>query len=145
MKNIHLCRANVKISYKSVERKLRKARREALPKSPTNAAQINEIYQNDFVRETYGMTLRAKPKDGEGVSKSSKFFKYAYECKDFSYCVYASDDIINAILSCSDATERSLYGDATFRICPLGIFKQILILFGEINGHVSVIEGTQSL
>lgn len=78
------------------------------------------------------MTYRKKEEE------KSTFYKYAYECEEYAFCVFASDDVIRAIEENVDVSERKLYCDATFKICPMGVFKQVLIVFGEIFGHVSV-------
>lgn len=80
--------------------------------------------------QKYGMTYRKNAKN------ETQFFKYAFECNEYSFCVFASDDVINSILSNFDVSIRKIYADVTFKICPIGIFTQALIVFGEIFGYV---------
>lgn len=113
-----------------MSRNLLQIRRHALPKSPTTSAEITAVYEDKFVQDNYGLTLR-----NEG--KRTNFFKHAFECADFSYCIFASDDVIDAALSNVDVGDRKIYMDGTFRVCPMGKFQQLLIIYVNIFGQVS--------
>lgn len=91
---------------------------------------MNELFEIEHVRINFGLTKRA-----EGQTRSM-FFKRAFECPEYAYCIFASDDVIKAILENTDVQTRKIYADGTFKICPIGRFKQVLILFAELLGHV---------
>lgn len=128
-------RANVTdMTFKQANRTLYKARQEAYPRSPTNITEINDIFNNnEHVRKTFGLTKRADE------NLQTNFFKSAIEGKNYSACIFASDDIIGSIQDTSSIETRLLYADATFSITPIGIFKQVLILFADIYTYVSLI------
>lgn len=54
-----------------------------------------------------------------------------------SFCVFASNDIIQAVLANVEVSRRKIYVDGTFKICPHGVFKQVLVVFFELMGSVS--------
>lgn len=112
-----------------MSRNLLQIRRNALPKSPASAPEILEAYEKKFVQENYGLTMR-----NEG--KKTNFFKHAFECADFSYCVFASDDVINAAITQVEQENRKIYMDGTFRVYPMGKFQQLLIIYVNIHGQV---------
>lgn len=127
-------RANItNLAFKTVSRTLYKSRQQAYPRSPTNVAEINNIFRdNEHVRKTFGLTKR------DDESKQTEFFKAAIEGKNYSACIFASEDIIQSIQSTSTIDGRLLYADGTFSITPIGIFKQVLILFADIYTYVSL-------
>lgn len=132
-----ISRANIKhITFNDVESTCNKARRSALPKSPKDVQQINELFETPHVRDNYGLTKRPETKDGQPGQPRSMFFKRAYECEAYAYCIFASDDVIKALQQNSQGTTRKLFADATFKICPVGKFTQVLILFADLLGHV---------
>lgn len=115
-----------------------KARREALPKDPKNAKEINKAMKNEYVLQNYGMTKRHEPTNGEPPkSVSIVFFRTAFECESYSFCIFAAEDVISIIEEKTAPSERTLFADGTFEICPVGQFNQVLILFSDIYGHVS--------
>lgn len=115
-----------------------KARRGALPKDPKNVNELNALMETPHVRENYGKTKRHEPKEGEAPkSEKTAFFRYAFECNDFSYCIFAAEDIVSIMETKTVRSERTLFADGTFKICPVGQFNQVLILFFDIYGHVS--------
>lgn len=119
------------ISYDSMKRNLLKIRNKILPKSPSNVPEIIASFQSDFVRENYGLTIRA-----EG-SERTMFFKNAVECEEYSYYLFASDEIVDAVKKNIDVSRRQYIFDATFGVCPLGSFVQFLIISTNIMGQVS--------
>lgn len=64
------------------------------------------------------------------------FYKHTFESAAHSYCVFASDDIVDAIKEHIEPSKRRFYMDATFKICPVGNFKQLLILYIDFMGQV---------
>lgn len=124
----------VGMSFKSVESICNQARRAALPKSVKTADEINDAFKVPYIWETYGRTYRMKEED------KTPFFKYAYNGPEFSFCIFASDDIIKAIEENVDLSERKIYTDGTFKICPMGDFKQVVMLFADLHGYVSIVK-----
>lgn len=123
------------ISFNSMESTLNKVRQAALPKTPSTIADIDKLFKTPNIHVNYGMTKRTS--HDEQPPKTSQFYDHSYECADFAYCVFSSKDVIKAILDNTEVNERKLFADATFKICPIGPFKQVLIVFGELLGHVS--------
>lgn len=120
-----------------MESTLQKARRAALPKTPSKIADINELFQIPHVRENYGLSKRTSKDDEPPKIPKTPFFDYAYECEDFGFCIFSSKDIIKDVLENTTQNERKLFADGTFKICPMGDFKQVLIIYAELLGHVS--------
>lgn len=126
-------RLDVGLSFKSVEYICNQARRSALPKTAKTVEEINNAFKVPYIWETYGRTYRTNEEE------KTPFFKHAYKGPDFSFCIFASDDIMKAIQENVDVSERKLYADGTFKICPMGDFKQVVMLFADLNGYVSEI------
>lgn len=103
------------------------------PESPKNIDEIIKFFNHPSIISTTAQTLR---KPGEGTA--TPFFKHAYECKDFSFCLFASDDVID-IIKTIPVDRRMYFCDGTFRICPYGEFSQVLLLAVDINGQVSLL------
>lgn len=120
------------VSFKSIESVCNRARRDALPKSAKTVQEVIDAFNKEYVYATYGMTHRSNDEE------KTPFFKGAYECAEYSFCVFASDDIVKAIEQNVDVSQRKLYCDGTFKICPMGEFKQVVIVFCDIMGYVSV-------
>lgn len=123
-------RSNVNVSFKRVEGVLHKARRASLPKTAKSVKEIVEAFENSYVHKTYAFT------DRKEESQSTLFYKGAFEEDTYSFCFFASEDIVQAIVQNVIESERKLYVDGTFKITPMGVFKQVLILFAEIFGSV---------
>lgn len=126
-------RANLTgLAYKKASKSMYSARKRALPITPKNVAEIDEVFEQADVMTMYGMTDRTDD------AQKTRFFKGTIGEKNHSACVFASDDIVRSILETSESHERLLYSDATFYITPKGIFTQVLILFAAIYGYVSI-------
>lgn len=106
------------VSYDSLKRSVQRARAYKLPQNVIDVAAINDAFSRPETMATYGMTKANKV-----------FFKTAYECAAFSYCVFASDDIIERFQERIPKDRRHFLMDATFKICPFGVFNQILIIY----------------
>lgn len=112
-----------------------KVHRAALPKTPSKVSDINKLFEIPHVLQNYGMTKRIS-KEPPNIPPT-KFFDHAYECDEFAFCIFSSKDIIKAVLEHTEKDERKLFADGTFKICPMGDFSQVLIIFAELLGHVS--------
>lgn len=104
---------------KSILRTLQKIKSTTIPKAPQNAAEITNAFNVEAVREKFGRTIRS---DEE---KRTEFFKGAVEHDNYSFCVFASEEIIQAIESQIPEQQRKLFTDGTFGVS----FKLIAYLF----------------
>lgn len=84
--------------------------------------------------KNYGMT-----KHDNIDMPSTPFYKQTYECKEFSYCIFASDNIINGIISNIPIDRRHYLMDATFKVVPFSPFRQLLIIYVEYRSNVNAI------
>lgn len=130
--------SELNMAFKKASKAMYVARQKAFPKSPKNVDEIIEAFtNNEYIRTNFGLTKRGGGDDDEPEKNpKTAFFKGAIESKEYSACFFASDDIIEAIKNTSVNSERLLYADATFKITPIGIFKQVLVLFADIYTYV---------
>lgn len=119
------------MSFKSVKNTCAKARQDALPKAAKTVEEIVQAFESSYTYETYGLTHRNNAAD------KSPFYRGAFRTPGGSFCVFASTDTIRAITKHVAVSDRKIYIDGTFKTCPAGEFKQIVILFAEVFGHVS--------
>lgn len=131
--------SSLKLKFRAIElgigpnkhmRGLTKKYAKRFPESPKNVDEIIEYFAHSSIASTTGQTLR-----GEN-ERTTSFFKHAYQCDDFSYCVFASDDVIE-IINTIQPDKRMLFCDGTFHIVPHGAFSQLLILSADICGQVN--------
>lgn len=99
------------------------------PESPKNIKEIIDYFVHQSIASTIAQTQR------NSNEQTTPFFKHAFECKDYSYCLFASDDIIE-IIGTIRPDKRMLFCDGTFYVVPYGDFKQLLILAVDISGQV---------
>lgn len=106
-----LFRRNVEgVSLKGMQRSLCNIRAKALPSSPKSANDIVKIYENDFVRQNYGLTLR------DTEAEKTMFFKHAFQNNDYAFCLFTSQDIVNAIKKNIEVENRQYFMDGTFKV-----------------------------
>lgn len=79
--------------------------------------------------QQYGTTIQNET-NADGLLPKS-FFQHAYKSKDFEYCVFASQNIIDGIKKHIPVHRRKFLIDATFKICPYGAYNQFLIIYVE--------------
>lgn len=101
------------------------------PNSPNNIDEVIAYFNHPSIKTTTGKTLRPP------TEPSSDFFKLAFKSKDFAYCLFAADDVIEIIKTIE--IDRRMYSDGTFKITPLGDFSQVLMLSVDICGQVSLL------
>lgn len=65
---------------------------------------------------------------GLQTTKKYRFFDCAIETPRHSFCVFSSEASIELVLQHIPPAERHLLMDATFQICPIGPFKQLLLI-----------------
>lgn len=91
-----------------------------LPPSPTTCKDVQKVFENTDVMALYGQSI--------GHSNRKPFFKHAYVSNEFSYCLFSSENIIQQIRINIEPEKREFLMDSTFKICPFGEFKQLLII-----------------
>lgn len=116
------------ITYQQVKRALHRARLANIPANVVDVPSINNAFSLPENMDKFGKTL-----------SGNAFYKTAYSCTDFSYCVFASDDIIEMIKDRIPIENRQFLMDATFKICPFGLFKQILIIYVSYLETVAIL------
>lgn len=126
---------NVDLTFEAVKRTLQRIRNKQSYKSPKTIDEINECFQDEYVIDEYSISM-FKPEEKKLI------FKHAFECKDYSYCIFASDAIINMMTEHIPENTRILYLDATFKVVPLGdfSFKQLLIIHIDYLDKVSILK-----
>lgn len=119
------------LRFDKIGRNLLKLANASLPKSPVTCDEIIKAFEINVVIEMYGTTRH----DNTNLAPTV-FYKTTYKCNSFAYVVFASDNIIKGIKSKIPREQRNFLLDATFKICPYGIFKQVLIVYIEHRGEV---------
>lgn len=117
------------IDFKKYERTFQRIKKGCLPKNPTTIAEIIAAYEKDSIMTSYGETLH--------VEQKYRFFDGAFEADDHSFCVFSSKATIELVTEKMPPAARHILMDATFSICPVGPFKQLLILYIRKNKQVS--------
>lgn len=106
------------VPFPAVKRSLYRAMSKVLPKNAPDVKSILTAYEDENFMKMYGKSNSGKP-----------FFRCGYSCEQFSYCVFASEEIINEYQTAIPVERRHFLMDATFKICPFGNFTQILIIY----------------
>jgi hypothetical protein len=83
------------------------------PPSPKTSNSIKIAFKDPQIMINSGKTKHKDPRD---------FFKTVFDIP-FSYCIFASNAVIDLIEKTIPVSERSFLMDATFKTCPLGQFK----------------------
>lgn len=110
-----------------MQRSLYRYKSSSLPPMPRTAAEVKLAFQRDDVMNLYGRTL------ANDSGPQTDFFRTVFVGDQFSYAVFASQKII-AEIEKIPVTRRKYAMDATFKVCPYGEFKQLLII------HIEYIE-----
>lgn len=121
------------LHFNVMERNLRRLQYKVFPKQPETCNEITTNYTLDNVNKLFAYTI------GDNLFL---FYKGLHEDKSrgFAFCVFASDNIINLINEHISIAERNYLMDATFKVCPVGPFAQLLIIYLEYCNDVSRIE-----
>lgn len=110
------------LKFNTVRRSLQRKRAGSMPPSPTSAAEILAAFDDPEIMETFGNSKH---------NESRPFFMTAYEEEKFSYCIFASKASIDLVHGYIEEKDRCFLADATFKVVPDGIFRQLLIVFVE--------------
>lgn len=128
---------DISIDLSRIERTLQKIKKGALPKTPKTVKEIVDAFKKAEVIDSYGSTLQTVDLDGNLLPEKHRFFDTAFECKEYAYCIFTSKQTVELIENNLKAKNRHVLMDATFRVTPVGPFKQLLILY--IRKHKKVI------
>lgn len=109
-------------------RTLTKKYAKKFPDSPKTVSEILAYFDHESIQLTTGKTLR-------GDEEATLFFKHAFENKDFSYCIFVSDDVVE-IINTIPSDRRLYFTDGTFKVCPTGPFAQLMVISIDICGQV---------
>lgn len=112
------------LQYHNVQRTIYRSRLINLPKNVVDADGVHKAYLDDDVFAKYGKTAV-----GRSFFKSAEKIESSNGHGEFSYIIFMSDDICDMIRSAIPVNQRKYLLDATFKICPYGIFKQLLIVY----------------
>lgn len=128
--DLFLCRAPLAtISYHQLKRSVYRARNTNLPQNAQDVPSIIEAYSRPNTMSKFGNT-----------ASGNSFYKTAYSCEAFSYCIFASDDIIKMFEEGIPIERRIFLMDANLKIRPIGIFNQMLIIYVSYLDTVSDLE-----
>lgn len=108
-------------AWNEFRRTCHRIRSTSMPKSPKSPAEIVAAYENQTIKENYGMTLA-----GGGVEPSA-FYRKTFANEKFAYCIFASQFICDKVAEL-DEDRRHFLMDGTFRVVPYGDFKQLLVM-----------------
>lgn len=121
---------DVDIDLAKHERTLQRVKRGILPNNPKSVDEINAAFANPAVMKSYGQTLHKE--------KEYKFFRGAVATEGYSFCVFSSE-ATQLLMKEIEGSDRHILMDATFRTCPVGPFKQLLILYIRKRKKVCII------
>lgn len=118
MRNVH---------YSRISRTLRRMKNKVFPRSPTNIDELEAEFAKPHIMKAFGMT---------GEDESETFFYGTVTGKHSSCAVFGSPEIIELIKENIPPAERVYLLDATFKIVPMGFFKQLLIIYIAYRGAI---------
>lgn len=110
----------VQLDFAKYERTLNLIRNKTLPKSPTSCHEIGRAFTDNKIMLSIGTSQH---------EENYVFFDGIVETEKFSFCVFSSKYCINLIENHIELSRRRFMMDATFKICPLGPFRQFLIIY----------------
>jgi hypothetical protein len=114
-----------------MERNLLRIQNRVFPRSPKTSNSIKIAFEDPQIMMNFGKTKHEDPRD---------FFKTVFDTPQFSYCIFASNAVIDLMEKTIPVSERSFLMDATFKICPLGQFNQLLIIAVEYANRVNILK-----
>lgn len=112
------------IDFYKIQRNYQKLANKQFLISP-KTADVIKAFQDEVTLKKFGYTKHTG-------DDASTFFKICCDAKDFAYCLFCSDKIINLMKeNIPSNVERKILVDATFSVLPIGSFKQLLIIHIE--------------
>lgn len=129
-------KGNVDVDFTLVKRGLYYIRNKSLPDSPKTVSDIINAFNQADVAKYIGTSKH----------QDKIFFVGCHEEKSdnennrFAYCVFKSQHTIDLMEKhIPKVEERDILMDATFKCCPFGPFKQLLIFYIRYQDKVSFI------
>lgn len=127
-------KGQVDCDFTLVKRGLYYIRNKLLPDSPKTISDIIAAFEREDVNKTIGSSKN---------SADIPFYVGCHEEKNenddhsFAYCVFKSQRTIDLInKNIPNFRERDILLDATFKCCPFGPFKQLLLLYFRYQDKV---------
>lgn len=113
------------IDFYKLQRNYQKPANKQFLISPKTPADVIKVFQAKVTLKKFGYTKHTG-------DDASTFFKICCDAKDFAYCLFCSDKIINLMKkNIPSNVDRKILVDATFSVLPIGSFKQLLIIHIE--------------
>lgn len=113
------------IDFFKIQRNLQYLANKKFIISPKTPADVSRAFQDEEILKTFGYTKHT------GIDAST-FFKICFDSKDFAYCLFCSDKMINMLKeNVAFNTQKKVLVDGTFSVLPIGCFKQLLIIHIE--------------
>lgn len=112
-----------------MERNLRRYKSSTFPSSPLNGTEVMEVYQIENVNKAFGLSRHDIP---------TQFYKGTQVTPAFENTFFASDKTIELIKENIPVGKRNYFLDATFKIVPVGTFRQFLIVYIEYVDKVRI-------
>lgn len=106
----------VNLNFYRFESTLQKIRKASLPKNPLSCNEISALFDDTRMMNLIGITKDQKP-----------FYNGVDENENHAFCVFSSYSSIKLFQKNGMDT---IIMDATFSIVPVGIFTQLLIIYG---------------
>lgn len=126
--------------YEDHERSFQRLRNLGVPKAPKNIEDIRKAFSDARIYDFYCKT--------DHEDHREIFFDHLHQSTDFSYCVFSSKKIIEFIRCKSEIGERNYLIDATFKVVPIGTFKQLLVIhymkFDTVHPFVYILMSNKS-
>ena len=110
---------DVDIDFTKHEQTLQRIKRGVLPDNPKSIDELNAKFSEEEIKKKFGQSIHTE----------SNIFNGAVHSEKHSFCVFSSKPFIDLMQNHIGGGERHILMDATFRICPVGSFKQLLVLY----------------
>lgn len=102
-----------------MKRTLLYIRNNLFPKAPKTFKELEEAFQKEEVLSVFGCSKN---------DQNKPFYRTTVCAEQHSFALFASHDIISEINTKLDRSKLDILMDATFKVCPEGEFKQLLII-----------------
>lgn len=118
------------LNFRQVERNLRRIKNQTFAASPKSGPEIIAAFERESVMNSFGYSKHDTPRP---LYKGTIMDGEKYVCT-----FLASETIIELIQANIEPAQRKFMMDGTFKIVPVGIFKQLLIIYVEYFDCVSI-------
>lgn len=130
---LFICRTDLRVDLSRMSRTCYRYKSCEYPPSPRTAEDVKNAFEVDDIMRRFGMS---SVQENEAPTA---FYRGTHVCDDFAYTVFASQGIIDLIEKNIAVDRRKYLMDATFKICPLGEFKQFLVIQIEYVDEVDIL------